>query len=62
MLRGLPRDLATETARRLLRGLGLAPHQVEKLAEVPAEKLIDMQLAGDRRQGGAAVVSPFLEL
>ncbi|HUA23582.1 MAG TPA: carboxylesterase family protein [Steroidobacteraceae bacterium] len=47
MPRGLPRDIATETARRLLAGLGLAPHEVDKLADVPAEKLIAIQLAGD---------------
>ena len=48
LLRGFPRDVATETAHRLLAGLGLAPHQVHRLAEVPAEKLIAIQLAGDR--------------
>jgi len=49
--RGLPRDIATETARRLLAGLGLAPHEAGKLADVPAEKLIAIQLAGDGHQG-----------
>ncbi len=51
MLRGLPRDVANETARRLLAGLGLTPRELHKLAEVPAEKLIAIQLAGDRHQG-----------
>lgn len=55
MLRGLSRDLATESARRLLAGLGLAPHQVHRLAEVPAEKLIAIQLAGDNQQGPLSV-------
>ncbi|HVS77112.1 MAG TPA: carboxylesterase family protein [Steroidobacteraceae bacterium] len=55
MLRGLSRDIATETARRLMAGLGLAPREVGKLAEVPAEKLIAMQLAGDRHQGPLSV-------
>jgi len=49
--RGLPRDIATETARRLLAGLGLAPHEVGKLTHVPAEKLIAIQLAGDEHHG-----------
>ena len=51
MLGRLPRDIATETARRLLAGVGLAPHEVGKLADVPAEKLIAIQLAGDTHQG-----------
>ena len=51
LLRGVPRDIATETARRLLAGLGLEPHEAGKLADVPAAKLIAIQLAGDRRQG-----------
>jgi para-nitrobenzyl esterase len=55
MLRGLSRDIATEAARRLLAGLGLAPHQLSRLAEVPAEKLIAMQLAGDRHEGPLSV-------
>jgi para-nitrobenzyl esterase len=55
MLRGLPKDIATETARRLLAGLGLAPHEVGRLAEVPAEKLIAIQLASDRHQGPLSV-------
>jgi para-nitrobenzyl esterase len=46
MLRGVPREVATETARRLLAGVGLEPHQVGRLADVPAEKLIAIQLAG----------------
>jgi para-nitrobenzyl esterase len=49
--RGLPRDVATETARRVLAGVGLAPHEVGKLAGVPAEKLVAIQLAGDEHSG-----------
>ena len=49
--RGVPGDIATETARRLLAGVGLAPHEVGKLADVPAEKLIAIQLAGDQHLG-----------
>lgn len=55
MLRGIPRDIATETARRLLAGLGLGPHQLGRLADVPAEKLIAIQLAGDGHLGPLSV-------
>jgi para-nitrobenzyl esterase len=51
LLRGIPREIATETARRLLAGLGLTPRQVGRLAEVPAAKLISIQLEGDEHQG-----------
>lgn len=47
MLRGLPRNVATETARRVLAALDIAPQDFHKLTEVPAEKLIALQLAGD---------------
>ncbi len=56
LLRGLPRDIATETARRVLAGLGLAPRDIRKLDEVPAEKLIALQLAGER--GGGPLAQP----
>jgi para-nitrobenzyl esterase len=55
MLRGVPREVATETARRLLAGLGLAPKDIGRLAEVPAEKLIALQLAGARGEGPLSV-------
>lgn len=55
MLRGLSKEIATETARRLLAGLGLAPREVGRLAEVPAEKLIAVQLAADRGSGPLSV-------
>jgi para-nitrobenzyl esterase len=55
MLRGIPKDIATETARRLLAGLGLAPHEVGRLAQVPAQKLIAIQLAGDQKAGPLSV-------
>jgi para-nitrobenzyl esterase len=55
MLRGNPKDIATEEARRLLRGLGLRPHELSRLSEVPAEKLIAIQLAGDKHEGPLSV-------
>lgn len=48
MLRGLPRATATETTLRVLAGLGIAPHDIGKLADVPAEKLLAIQLAGPK--------------
>jgi para-nitrobenzyl esterase len=48
MLRGQSRETAGETARRVLAGLGIAPQDARKLAEVPAEKLLALQLAGDK--------------
>jgi len=55
MLRGLPKDIATETALRLLAGLGIAPRDVSRLDEVPAETLIAIQLAGARGRGPLSV-------
>ena len=51
MLRGIPRDIATETARRLLAGLGLGPHELRRLADIPAHELIAIQLAGEAQSG-----------
>jgi len=55
MLWAMTQEDATETARRLLAGLGLGPRDVGKLAEAPAEKLIAIQLAGDNGKGPLAV-------
>src|ERR1700722_14547303 len=51
MLRGLPKDIAPRTARRLLADLGIGPRDLRKLVTVPAEKLLDMQLAAARGEG-----------
>ena len=48
MLRGIPKEMATETARRVLAGLDLGPQDVGKLADVPADKLLALQLAGSK--------------
>ena len=45
-LRRMPKDAATETARRVLKGLGIAPGELHKLADVPAHAILDMQMAG----------------
>jgi para-nitrobenzyl esterase len=55
MVRGLHEDVATETARRLLAGLGLGTHEATRLAEVPAQKLIAIQLEGSRHAGPLSV-------
>ncbi|GAA0585498.1 carboxylesterase/lipase family protein [Rhizomicrobium electricum] len=48
MLRGYSKDMATENARRVLAGLDLGPQDVGKLADVPADKLLAIQLAGSK--------------
>jgi len=48
MLRGATKEAASETARRVLAGLGLAPKDIGKLADVPAEKLLAIQMAGGK--------------
>ncbi len=58
MLHGIPKDIATETARRLLAGLGLSPREWARLADVPASRLIALQLAADDRRGPLSVPTP----
>lgn len=48
MLRATSRESATESARRVLAGLGLGPQDVDKLADIPAEQLLAIQLAFDK--------------
>lgn len=50
-LRGMSKDAATETARRLLAGLGLGPKDLGKLADVPADKILAIQMAYEKGQG-----------
>lgn len=58
MLRGAKKELATETARRVLRGLNIAPNDLDKLAEVPAEQLLAIQLTGQKPGGALTIPSP----
>ena len=58
MLRGASKDLATETARRVLRGLNITPGDLGKLADVPAEQLLAIQLTGQRPGGALSTPSP----
>ena len=48
MLDGATKEAATETALRVLAGLGIAPNALDKLADVPAEKILAVQLAGSK--------------
>ncbi len=54
MVRGESKETATETTRRVLAGLGLGPKDIGKLGEVPAKKLLAIQLAGPKGPLGAA--------
>ena len=56
-LRRQTRDAATETARRVLNGLGIAPSDLHKLSDVPAQAFIDMQMAANKNQGPLSVPS-----
>ena len=48
MLRSSTKEAASETARRVLAGLGIAPKDIGKLADVPAERLLAIQVAGGK--------------
>lgn len=55
--RRMTRDAATETARRVLKGLGIAPTELHKLADVPGQAFVDMQMAVERGAGPLIVPS-----
>jgi para-nitrobenzyl esterase len=50
-LRRLSKDAATELARRVLSGLGVGPHELHKLADVPADAFVKIQLQAEPRIG-----------
>ena len=56
-LRRMPKEMATETARRVLKGLGIAPNELHKLADIPAEQILAVQLAGEQGQGAMTLPS-----
>ena len=56
-LRRMPKDMATETARRVLKGLGIAPNELHKLADIPADKILAIQLAAEQGQGPMSLPS-----
>lgn len=55
--RRMEKDAATETARRVLKGLGIAPNDLGKLADVPGQAFVDMQLAIEQGKGPLMVPS-----
>jgi para-nitrobenzyl esterase len=55
-LRRHTKEEATEVARRVLSGLGLGPHDLHKLADVPVESLVTMQV--EREHGEGALTKP----
>jgi para-nitrobenzyl esterase len=55
LLRGVPKDIATETTRRVLAGLGIGTRDLRKLAAVPAQEFLAIQLAAARGQGPLTV-------
>ncbi len=56
-LRRMTKDVATETAKRVLKGLDIAPGDLRKLADVPAQAIIDIQMAVQSGQGPLMVPS-----
>jgi para-nitrobenzyl esterase len=50
-LRRVPKEDATETARRVLNGLGIGVHELHKLADVPSEAFVRMQLQAEHQEG-----------
>jgi para-nitrobenzyl esterase len=53
-LRRVPRETAIQTTQRVLAALGIGSHELHKLAAVPGEKFIDLQLQAGRGQGPLA--------
>jgi para-nitrobenzyl esterase len=47
----MPKAMATETALRVLKGLNIAPNDLHKLADIPAEQILAVQLAGEEGRG-----------
>ena len=50
-LRRASKEAATETARRVLHGLGIGVNELHKLAEAPAEAFVTMQLQAQHQEG-----------
>lgn len=60
-LRRVTQQDATETARRVLKGLGVGPHELHKLADVPAEELVKLQLQAGRTAQAGLGIGPVVE-
>lgn len=52
----LTREQATDTALRVLRGLGISPKDLHKLAGVPSQAFVDIQVQAE--QGRGALIDP----
>jgi para-nitrobenzyl esterase len=50
-LRRVSKEAATETARRVLKGLGIGAGELHKLADVPADAFVKMQLQAEHNEG-----------
>ncbi len=50
----MEKAVATETARRVLKGLGIGPGELHKLNDVPAQAILDIQMAGGKGPLGVA--------
>jgi len=50
-LRRLSKEAATKTARRVLQGLGISTNQLHKLADVPADAFVKIQLQAEHHEG-----------
>ncbi len=50
-LRRVSKEAATETARRVLKGLGIGASELHKLADVPADAFVKMQLQAEHNEG-----------
>jgi para-nitrobenzyl esterase len=50
-LRRMTKEDATETARRVLRGLGIGVNELHKLAAVPADAFVKLQMQAEHHEG-----------
>jgi para-nitrobenzyl esterase len=59
----LTREQATDTALRVLKGLGLSPADLHKLAEVPSQAFVDIQVQAEQGRGALVDINdPKIEL
>lgn len=50
-LRRVSKEDATQTAHRVLKALGIGANELHKLADVPADAIVKLQLQADRNEG-----------
>jgi para-nitrobenzyl esterase len=60
-LRRVSKEEASATTRRVLKELGIARHDLHKLAEVPADAFVTMQLKAERGAFPGAVLGPVVD-